>query len=468
MPTNFYDGIDAFGSAPAAITEANEWISYAQVAAMADAVASVLRPRSLVLLVCSNTLESLVGYLGCLRARAVPLVVGSSGNDRHAEDLLRAYRPEFLWAPRTTMAAGRGTAVHVLSDYVLTRTSPSGTDRMHDSLALLLTTSGSTGSPALVRLSYANLDSNTRAIVEYLGISSADRPITTLPMSYTYGLSIINSHLLCGCAIVLTSRSVIDKGFWAALRAHEATTFGGVPYTYEMLSKLRFPGMDVPSLRTVTQAGGKLPADRARELAVACREKGIRFIVMYGQAEATARMSWLPAEHAVSKAGSIGMAIPGGKLWLEDESGRVITASGVEGELVYQGENVSLGYAHSREDLAKGDENRGVLRTGDLAERDADGFYYITGRRKRFLKLFGNRVSLDDVERMLAAAGFESACSGVDDHLRVYTTSRERHPDLIRMVAEYTGIHPSAFAVAYVERIPRNESGKVIYPALAG
>jgi long-chain acyl-CoA synthetase len=287
-----------------------------------------------------------------------------------------------------------------------------------------------------------------------------------LPMSYTYGLSIINSHLLKGCSIILTKKTLMDKAFWGLLKTKEATTFGGVPYVYEMLKKLRFSRMELPSLKILTQAGGKMDPDLTREFATICEQKGIRFFIMYGQTEATARMSYLPSEYAISKAGSIGSAIPGGKFWLEDDSGNIIAGSDTIGELVYKGDNVTMGYAASCRDLCKGDENGGILRTGDMAKRDADGFYYIVGRKKRFLKLFGNRVNLDEVEQLIKGLGFSCVCAGEDDHLRIYTSDIENQAAIKNFVSERTGIHSSGFDVLYIESIPRNEAGKVIYSAL--
>jgi acyl-coenzyme A synthetase/AMP-(fatty) acid ligase len=338
--------------------------------------------------------------------------------------------------------------------------------KLHDDLALLLTTSGSTGSSKLVRQSYKNIISNANAIAKYIGITQADRPITTLPMSYTYGLSIINSHFLKGCAVILTNKTLMEKAFWDLLKTNKATTFGGVPYTYEMLKKLRFSRMELPSLNILTQAGGKLRPELVKEFAMMCQQKNIRFFVMYGQTEATARMSFLPSEYAISKPGSMGIAIPGGDFWLEDDKGNLITGNETVGELIYKGDNVTFGYAMSRDHLEKGDENAGVLKTGDMAKCDSDGFYYILGRKKRFLKLFGNRVNLDEVDHLFKEAGYACVCSGEDDHLNIYTIDKNNHEEIKRFIADRTGIHPSAFFVRYIENIPRNEAGKVLYSAL--
>jgi long-chain acyl-CoA synthetase len=464
---NFHDDIDAYGVAPAIIAENGEQTSYTGLLEVADAIGQLLPSRSLVFCLCDSNLESLAAYVGLLRARSVPLLLNK---DIHADafsKLLHDYRPAYLWLPQDSVTSSMpGRPVHHFGAYVLLKTDFVQDYPLHPDLALLMTTSGSTGSPLLVRQSYRNLHSNAAAIVQYLGITRQDRPITSLPMSYTYGLSIINSHLLKGCTILLNCKTLMDRSFWEMLKTHGATSFGGVPYVYEMLHRLRFERMSLPSLRYLTQAGGRLSPALSRHFADLCQEKGIRYITMYGQTEATARMAYLPSEYASSKAGSIGIAIPGGEFWLEDEAGRPITDHDTTGELVYRGENVAMGYARSREDLGKGDENGGVLRTGDLACRDTDGYYYITGRKKRFLKLFGNRINLAELEQLAGEVGYPCVCAGEDDHVRIYTTDREHHAEIKRHVVERTGLHASGFEVLYIERIPRNAAGKILYSAL--
>ena len=317
-----------------------------------------------------------------------------------------------------------------------------------------------------MRQSVQNVEENTRSIVAYLGITGQDRAITTLPMSYTYGLSILQTHLAQGAAVILTEATMLDKRFWTLFREQEATTFGGVPYIYEMLKKLRFARMDLPSLRHITQAGGKLSKELSEEFSEICTQKGIQMIVMYGQTEATARMSYLPWEYAISKAGSIGVAIPGGTFQLIDAEGGIIERPETTGELIYSGKNVTLGYAQDRFDLNKPDENHGILHTGDMAKRDADGFYYIVGRKKRFLKLFGSRVNLDEVEGLLKKQGIECACTGEDDRMDVYITDVQQLDRAGAFLREHTSINPNGFSVRYIEEIPRNESGKVLYTAL--
>jgi acyl-coenzyme A synthetase/AMP-(fatty) acid ligase len=258
----------------------------------------------------------------------------------------------------------------------------------------------------------------------------------------------------------------MEKRFWEFFRKERATTFGGVPYTYEILKKLHFEKTDLPDLRYITQAGGKLSKELAGEFIEICKKKNIKLIIMYGQTEATARMSYLPWEYAEEKAGSIGKAISGGRFWLEDENGEIIEVPETSGELIYQGENVTMGYAQNRFDLECDDENKGILHTGDMAKRDADGFYYITGRKKRFLKLFGNRINLDEVESLLKKEGIECACTGEDDQLRIFVTDEGDMQKTASFIIDNTGVNRNGFKVLLINKIPRNESGKILYSIL--
>jgi acyl-coenzyme A synthetase/AMP-(fatty) acid ligase len=445
------------------LLESGGVLSYRDLLNNSSLIASRVLPRDVVLLVCRNDWESVAAYVGFMRRGAVPLLMNDSVKRDFITGLKDAYRPSYVFAPAGM--EGGGKKICELGGYSLRSTGCEIDYEVHPDLALLLSTSGSTGSPRLVRQTRSNVTANTGSIIEYLKIRPGDRAITTLPMSYTYGLSIINTHLCAGASLILTDRTLMDRGFWGALKSQGATTFGGVPYTYEMLKKLRFERMSLPSVRYLTQAGGKLSAELSAEFADICAGKGMEFIVMYGQTEATARMSYLPWQYARSKAGSIGVPIPGGAFSLKDHDGEEIRAPGVVGELVYSGPNVTPGYAESRFDLALGDERQGVLETGDMAYFDGDGFYYITGRKKRFLKLFGNRVSMDEIEALMKSGGFDCACGGRDDDLKVYTTSRDV-AKARAFLLEKSSVNPAGFSVVRVDEIPKNPAGKVLYGEL--
>lgn len=470
---NFYQDIDGYGERTAIITETGEELTYRQFLQDADSFFGGLEERSLLFLICSNCLESVCAYIGALRKKVVPVMI-NSGIDRELyRRLFDTYRPDYVCAPGEWAGDGEAdgeaaTEIASYRGYKMYRTSSGAAAELHPELAMLLTTSGSTGSQKMVRQSYRNISSNAESIAAYLEIRETDRAITTMPMSYTYGLSIINSHLLRGAAIVVNNYSVVQKEFWELFRQTEPTTFGGVPFIYETLKTLRFGRLSTPSLRYITQAGGKMSKELVEEFNGYCREKDMKLIVMYGQTEATARMSYLPWEYADKKPGSIGIAIPGGAFSLLGEDGSTVEEANVTGELIYRGDNVVLGYAQGYEDLKLGDENHGILHTGDMAFRDEDGFYYIAGRKKRFLKMYGNRVNLDEVQEILCRQGYECVCGGEDDALKIYTTVSDAgvQQEMKAFIANALGLSPRGFLVVYLETIPRNEAGKILYAAL--
>lgn len=457
-----------FCSSVAAISATEDSITYKDLSFFSDIFAQKVKQRSLIFHLCRNTVGSLAGYLGCLRNRVVPLMLDAGIERGLLAGLLAIYRPNYLWVPASQYDNDLGTKIFEQYDYVLVEHCKEPV-ALSDNLALLLTTSGSTGSPKLVRLSYNNIQSNAEAIADYLDITAEERPITSLPMSYSFGLSVINSHLLKGATILLTDGAVMQKEFWNFAKEQKATSLSGVPYTYEMLRRLRIFRMDLPTLKTFTQAGGKLSAALVKEYVEQATVAGKRFVVMYGQTEATARMSYLPFERALEKNSSIGIPIPGGRFALVDENGSIITEPDKDGELVYYGANVSLGYAESREDLAKGDENKGVLYTGDIARRDSDGFYTITGRKKRFVKVFGNRVNLDAVEQIVKTVISSCACVGVDDKITVFITEPDpnKYSEIKSLLSQKTGLNTRAFSVQHLDKIPKNASGKVQYSVLS-
>lgn len=452
-------------------------LSYADLRRQSDEWASKIPSRSLVFVLAQNKIESLVAYVGALNHGLVPLMLDARVDQALLARLDELYRPNFHYRPN---ADGKYELVKVRE------IAP----EMHPDLALLITTSGSTGAPKLVRQSLRNLQANAESIAEYLKIDATERPITSLPMNYVYGLSIINSHLIRGATILLTDKTLMQREFWTFFNEQKATSFGGVPYTYEMLDKLMFFRRKLPYLRTMTQAGGKILPELHRKFAEYARREGKNFVVMYGAAEATSRMSYLPSERSLDKVGSMGIAIPGGKFRLIDANGGEITEPEVTGELVYEGANVTLGYAECAEDLVKGDERNGVLVTGDMAKRDSEGYYYIVGRKKRFLKIFGNRVNLDETERLIKGKfpEIDCACGGVDDKMKIFVVSGTcvspvrgsgsadvsgqdaRSTSVLDQVrqfaAEKTHLNFTAFEVVEIEKIPKNESGKTLYKEL--
>ena len=444
----------------AVIDDSGKSITYGEICDFSALFGRHLPSRSLIFVLSENRIGSLLGYTSALSNQVVPLILSAKTEHGLVFNLFEQYRPQFLWLPDELVSSFKGEVVFQAWDYSLVKTGyPS--ILLNEALSLLLPTSGSTGSPKLVRHSYRNIEANADNVCRLFNLTEDEKAMAILPMHYTMGLSVITSHLYAGATVLLSARSLLDKGFWAMLK--EATSFTGVPYSYEILMKMRFTKMDLPKLRTISQGGGKLSPEVFQALATYAFEKGKRFIATYGQSECTARMAYLPAELALTKTCSIGYAEPGGKLSILDKDGHESFSGEAEGEMVYRGENVTLGYAETITDLIKGDENHGVMHTGDLARRDADGCYFIIGRLKRFLKIFGLRIGLDEVETMIKGQyHVDCYCKGDDQKLTILVTDPKMVEVLPGFIEEKTHLFHKNVEVQVVDALLRNEAGKVI------
>jgi acyl-CoA synthetase (AMP-forming)/AMP-acid ligase II len=445
VQNRLFETIERFGDDIALIDPAGARLSYRALVQRADdAVAALGGQRSLILCEMTNEIEPVAFYVGALRAGHVVIPVSGP-----ADDIAAAFAPKARF-----VRTGAG--------WTLQQTGQDAA--LHPDLAVLLSTSGSTGSPKLVRLSHANLVSNAAAIAEYLAFEPGERAITSLPPHYSYGLSVLHSHLQFGHAVVLSSHSVIDEAFWDTVRRENVTSFAGVPHTFELLSRTDYLNRDYPSLRYFTQAGGKLPADKVRRIAIEARAAGRRFYVMYGQTEAAPRMAYLPPQDAIEHAGTIGRAIPGGELAI-DPLGEADAMGNPQGELVYRGPNVMMGYACAPPDLA-GPQGSDELRTGDVAVREPGGYFRIVGRMSRFAKLFGLRLSYDDIERRLGAAGTSAAVTGDDSGIAVAVLAPAVAADVAAALARDLDIPASLITVVAVDELPRLPTGKIDYQAV--
>jgi Acyl-CoA synthetases (AMP-forming)/AMP-acid ligases II len=447
-------------AAVAVIDDSGQSITYGDICDFSKKFHEYLPKRALIFILSENRIGSLLGYTSALSNRIVPLILSAKTEKGLYENLRDMYKPEYLWLPNEMVEEMGYDTVFSDFGYTLVKTgNPAVT--MYEDLSLLLPTSGSTGSPKLVRHSYRNIEANAFNVLRMFGLTPSEKAMAILPMHYTMGLSVIASHLLAGATLLLSGRSLLDKGFWEMLK--EATSFTGVPYSYEILMKMRFTRMDLPNLKIITQGGGKLTEEMFQALAKYAQEKGKQFIPTYGQSECTARMAYLPAHLAMTKTCSIGMAEPGGQLSIVDNDGNETFEGEATGEMVYRGENVTLGYAYAEEDLTKGDENHGVMHTGDLAHRDADGCYYIVGRLKRFLKIFGLRIGLDEVENLIKAEyDVDCYCKGTDEKLIVLVTKESIFQELPEFIEQKTHLFHKNIEVQVVDAILRNEAGKVI------
>ena len=438
-------------------------MTYGEILDFSERFGEIIDHRTLIFIKCRNGIGAVAGFLASLCNRIVPLLIDNGMDQELFESLVNTYQPEYIWEP---VCNDLDNVIYSDLGYRLVSTGYS-VCKMNPDLSLLLTTSGSTGSPKLVRHSYANVETQGNHISNFFGLNDEDRAMADLPINYTMGLSVVISFLYVGATCCLTHYNVLDPEYWDFWRKNKITVFTNIPYTFEMLDRLKFFKMDFPDLRIITQGGGKLKDKLYIKCAEYATEKNIQFIPTYGQTEGTARMAYLPPEFAMQKICCIGKAIPGGKLWLVNENGEIINQSDVCGEMIYEGPNVTWGYAEKKMDLELGDERSGVLYTGDLAKMDDDGFFYIVGRITRFVKLTGRRISLDDCERIINNQfNVLSACTGDDAFLNVFITESDKAEEIHRYLSDKLKLNLRLIKVFVVDSIPRNSSGKIQYKNL--
>ena len=433
-----------------------------------DFIFTSIPSGSLLLILCENQYESIFFYINAIERGLVSILVDAESEASLLIKMINEYQPDYICTPSNKESQFENYLFEKhFRNYALLKTCQESSLNLNPELALLLSTSGTTGSPKLVRLSYKNLLSNADSISDYLGLSHSERAISNLPMNYSFGLSIINSHLLVGGSVVMTKESITQRRFWDLFKKYNVTSLSGVPYTFEIIKKFKLLNAELPSLKMLTQAGGKLSNELIEYFAQFSINKGIRFFVMYGQTEGTARLSYLAPQFIFEKLGSIGKPIPNGEFHIIDEKGEKIDQPETSGELVYTGPNVMLGYAECKADLNRGNDNNNRLYTGDIALFDNQGFYFIVGRIKRFIKLFGNRINLDELERILLDFGVQSACKGKDNALEVYILKPEDKDLVKELLAKKLRIHFSVFDIRIIENIPKNASGKTLYSKLS-
>ncbi len=446
-------------SAVVAIDSEGNRLTYGELLDLAEQMRASLPERSLLFVLTENNVGGIAWVMASILSGNVPLILNAHTEEGLLQTLLDTYRPNYIAGP------GENGEIS-FAGYSLKKYSEEACP-MHPELSHLLPTSGSTGSPKLVRHKYENIESAALNISTFFRLTEQDRPFMVLPLYYTMGLSMVFSHIKAGATILITGLKMTDPGFWKFLKEERATSFTGVPFSYEILDKMRFTRMKLPDLTLLTQGGGKMPEALNLKFAEYCRDNGKEWIATYGQSEGTARMAWLPPEYAISKMGSIGIAVPNGELTLRDEQGMEIKESPATGEMCYRGKNVTMGYARQREDLQLGDERHGFLPTGDIAYRDEDGFYFIRGRMGRFLKIFGNRIGLDECDQILkAAVTCECATTGNDDKIIVYLTDIAQSETALQALLKAIKVPASVIEIRQIDVMPKNDAGKILYAKL--
>ena len=449
---------NAYPSNTALLSEDGRQLSYRELDKLQQHYGNFIQDkRALTFLICDTSMEDIIFYIACVQNKIPVMLVDKNLSREVIDRLVDSYKPKYIWCLGEDfshcgyMVCNHGHAYKLYCKEDINTA-------VNEELALLLLTSGSIGSQKSVRISYKNIQANMQSIADSLALDETDAAMVMLPMYYSYGLSVIHSNLLAGATLLIPKSSFFSPKFWNFFKECHGTSLCGVPYTYEVLKKLNFHQNILPDLRLITQAGGALSIEMQKYLLAYVKDKNINLAIMYGQTEATARISCYFLNENPEKMGSVGRVIPGGRIELEDGCDK--------GEFLYMGKNVSLGYANSSLDLLRGDENKGILHTGDIGYIDGDGFLYITGRKSRIAKVLGIRINLDKLQELLSQiSGFTVICVEQKGYIFAFIDDRKKE-EAVYEAAKESNIDIRFLKVICEKEIPRGSNGKILYGQL--
>lgn len=443
---NLFDDLKKFNSSIALIDEKFGKLSYARLVNQSEKIEEKLISNSLALLIADNKSEFVTGYIAFLKKKnIISILIDNTFSKKFIINIINKYKPNYLFCSKNfVLHFDKSLILNKkinLKEFAIYKTNFNFHKNINFKNFLLISTSGTTQNPKFVRLSEENIKNNLDKIVKSLKIKKKQKTITTMPLAYSYGLSILNTHLISGGTVVLNNRSIIDKIFWENMRKYKINSFGGVPEFYQYLKRINFEKYLTKSIKHITQAGGKLDEETLKYYGKICKKNKIKFHVMYGQTEASPRMCCLNWKNFFSKINSIGKPLYGYKMKLIDKNNKVINKSNVKGEIKFFGKNVSLGYANNLKDLTKDNVNKNILYTGDLAIKDKDNFYYIVGRKNRIIKLFGKRYNLDDIEKFFQIKGIKAKCKFKNSKLVLNFKSNFNEKKEIGSLSHFLGIN---------------------------
>ena len=436
--------------------------SYNDLLKLSNNIVESIPTRSVILLKSYNTFIWLSAYFGLIRKNIIPILLEPNIDKNYEKDLISRYKPSYIFSRYEEKYKKFNTVFKKNKFHVFKTNYETKNIKVNKSLCLLLTTSGTTGHKKFVKLSYENLYSNTFAIIDYLKIKKSDALITTLQPSYSYGLSLLNSHLQVGSTIIFNDYSFIDKKFWNLFTKYKPTTFACVPKSLEFLSRLNIKKINFKNIKYITLAGGSLETAKLLDIYKALFKKNIRLYTMYGQTEASPRISYLDPKFNKSKIGSIGKPIKGGKLFLVDKKNKTIKHTNKIGELNYKGKNVFIGYSYSYKDLIKNKTNKNnILKTGDYGYKDKQGFYWLVGRKKDFIKINSYRVNLKELNDFFKFSGFQSHCTFLNNKINIYYENRKFVSFFKKSPIIKGNLSITNFCLIFKKKIPVNERGKI-------
>ncbi|MCR5303526.1 MAG: AMP-binding protein [Lachnospiraceae bacterium] len=443
-------------------------VKSSEIEAGAKLMGELNKDHSLIMIICRNMIGAIYGYASSINSGSPVMLLSSEIPVEMRNNIMDTYLPSYILLPeeiRTDYPFME--EAHKFLDYSVLKTNYDSHYPVHPDLGLMITTSGSTGSVKFVRQSFDNVRFNANANAEFMKLTTSERTITALPMQYSFGITIINATLSAGGQIYVTDKSLMEEEFWDFFEDQHITSFHGVPNAYDTLKHFGIFEEDFPDLKLMSEAGGRLSNELHEYYAGYAKKYNKQFYLVYGQSEASGVVAYLPAEDAAIKTGSVGKPVSGGRITLLDEKDEPITEVKKSGEIIYEGPNVAMGYALNGEDLSRGNEWEGRLRTGDVGYLDEDGYLFITGRIKRIIKMYGHRISLDEVDSMIMEKlHILSASTGSDNNLVIYVTNEGEKQavfDLVRKNIQTAATHTR---VEVIEAFPRTETGKIKFSEL--
>jgi len=421
--------------------------------------------RDVVLILCNRDFETVFAYIGALRKNLVPILVDSEIKQGALNTIFKAYKPGYVFTDQSEKFLDfecDQEKIFSVGKYSLLKFK-SNKKILRKDLAVVLLTSGSTGDPKSVRISNSNLEIATNNITKYLNLKHYHRSLSLLPFHYSYGLSVLHNAIYSRSSIFVTEDTVFDKKLWKNCVDFEITDISAVPFTLEIVKRLKLDDRFYENLRCLTQAGGRLDVNITKYFLDLSESKSFDYYTMYGQTEASPRISYIPPKMAKEKLGTVGIPLECGEVFIDELGNK----SG-EGELIYTGPNVCLGYAESDLDLCKADELNGILRTGDIARIDAEGYITIIGRKKRFIKLKGISVNLDYVESLINSHEISCYVIGRDDSLIILLKKENFHNNeqkVKEIISNNFNFHNSLISI-HEDDLPTLSSGKPDYKNL--
>ena len=441
----------------------NKYLYFNDVASFKNKISKIIDNKCIVFLIYENNLDFISIYLSILNLNIVPLILNERIHKSFLDKLEKQYKPRIIFYPNKIYLKNRFKS---FSEYYSIRILKKEKFKIDKKIALMISTSGTTGSSKNVVCSYNNLTNVSKSISDYLTIKKNDKPLMTLPMNYVYGLSVFNSHLYKCATMSIISENFLNRDFWKLIEKNKISTFPTVPYQLEILDKIKFNKFNLDHLKYLTVAGGNTPNKLLRKIYEICKINKIKLYCMYGQAEATSRISYLNPKYLPKKLGSIGKAIPRGKIYLIDKKNKIISKNYTKGQLVYSGKNIMLGYSNSFADLKSFPNKIKKLFTGDIGYKDKDNLFYISGRQVRDMKIFGNRINLDELENLLNNYGYNCRCVDGKSFIKVFFNKKNKKKQILKVLLKLLNINLMSYRLIYIKDFPLGPNKKVNYSAL--